>query len=227
MKGRSILLLFCLFTLLLPTITQIAESYEINPAKWIFYNKDEYEIKPIFFNFQIKNTQNDTIQVSLKTIPPERLYSDQYPGDQAFPDYSWITISEQNVVIPANQTVEVPVHVAIPTQYTPTNSTTPISNYNKTYEAWFLVNQTAGPGNIHINYKCRWVFLTPTRYVPTWERKGAWFPYPDYVLYSLIGVIAIIIVVAVWFVLRSRGGGKRPTSSSRGKKSQDEGDIFS
>jgi hypothetical protein len=208
MHRRQLIMILSLSLLLAPVMIQVVQSYEINPAKWIFYQKDDYELKPIYFDFQIKNTNNGTIKVSLKTMPPEYLYADQYPGNQAFPDYSWITVAETNITIPANQTVEVPVYVNIPTQYYPNGtSLTAVSNYNKTYEAWFIAHQTAGPGNIRIDYRCRWVFITPVKYVPPWQRKGALFPFPDEVLYSIILIIIAFLAVVV-VLLRYRG--RRP-----------------
>jgi len=217
MHSKTFLITLVLFLLLVPSIVQITQSYEINPAKWVFYQKDDYELKPIFFNFEIKNTNtaaNGTITISLKTISPEYLYSDQYPDIVAFPDYSWITIAETTVTVPPNSTVEVPVHVNIPEQYWSANSSsTAISNYNKTYEAWFLAHQTAGPGNIRVDYRCRWVFITPTKYVAPWQRPGALFPYPPEVLYAII-LIVIILIVAIFILLRRRGG--------RGKKKEQQ-----
>jgi len=211
MNGRQVLIFFVFSLLLAPVIAQGAQSYEINPAKWVFYQKDDYELKPIFFNFEIKNTNtgaNGTITISLKTIPPEYLYSDQYPGIVAFPDYSWITIAETKVTIPPNSTVEVPVHVNIPEQYFVNSSSTAISNYNKTYEAWFLADQTAGPGNIQTDYRCRWVFITPVKYVAPWQRPGALFPYPPEFLYAII-LIVIVLIIAIFIFLRRRGRGRK------------------
>jgi hypothetical protein len=223
MNGRPLLITFILFLLLAPAIAQMAQPYEINPGKWVFYLREEYELKPIYFNFQIKNTENGTIKVSLKTIPPEYLYIDQYPDIAGFPDYSWITISETNITIPGGQTVEVPVHVVIPEQYFPNGtSSAAISNYNKSYEAWFLADQTAGPGNIQVDYRCRWVFLTPPRYVPPWERPGALFPFPDYVLYAII-LIVIVLIVAVVIVLRRR---KRPHQKKTKHDDADEDEFW-
>jgi hypothetical protein len=228
MQGRPFVLIFVSFLLLAPAIAQVAQPYEINPAEWIFYMKEDYELKPIFFNFQIKNTQNASITVSLRTIPPQRLYEDQYPGIVAFPDYSWITIAEPEVTVPAMQTVEVPVHVVIPDQYYPEGATNSVSNYNKSYEAWFLADQTAGPGNIQVDYQCRWVFLTPPRYVPPWERPGALFPFPDYVIY-LVAILIVVLVVCI-VIIRRRSGRKKPSSgrkSRRSKKDDDTDDYFS
>jgi len=222
MNGRPIIITFVMLLLLAPVILQIAQPYEINPAKWVFYMKEDYEIKPIYFNFQIKNTDNGTIKVKLSTITPEYLYSDQYPGDQAFPDYSWITISESEVTVPAGQTVDVPVKVEIPAQYNPNGSSTPVSNYNKTYEAWFLADQTQGAGNIQVDYRCRWVFQTPTVFVPLSERPG----YINYALYVAIIGIIIFIVAATWgvFVIKKR---KQPTTNPKSKRKQkSDDDIF-
>jgi hypothetical protein len=212
-------MMFVLFLLLAPVMAQVAQPYEINPAKWVFYQREEYEMKPIFFNFQIKNTQNGTIVVSLKTIPPEYLYSDQYPGIQAFPDYSWITISEAEVTIPAGQTVEVPVYVNIPEQYYLNgSSSTAVSNYNKSYEAWFLADQTEGPGNIQVDYRCRWVFLTPPKYVPPWERPGQ-LPIPYFVYYLVIIIVAVLVVCII--LIKRRGRGSRSGSKRHTKKDDD------
>jgi len=223
MNGRPIIIFFFLALLLAPAVAQMAEPYEINPAKWVFYLKDDYELKTIYFNFQIKNTDTGPITVSLEKIPPDYLYSEQYPGVVAFPDYSWITISESEVTIPAGQTVEVPVYVTIPEQYYPGGATnqTPISNYNKSYEAWFLADQTSGPGNIQVDYRCRWVFLTPIKYVPPWQRPGALLPIQPEILYAIL-LIVVITIIAI-LVLRRRGGGrtkKKKEKKERGKEQE-------
>ncbi len=228
MNGRTFFILFSFFLLLSPVLAQTAQPYEINPAKWIFYMKEDYELKPIYFNFIVKNTEEGPITVSLTTIPPEYLYEDQYPGVVAFPNYDWITLSETEVTVPAGQTVQVPVYVNIPEQYYPNGtSSTSVSNYNKSYEAWFLADQTSGPGNIQVDYRCRWVFLTPPKYVPPWERPGALLPFPDYYLYAIIIVVIIVIVAIVMWRRRDKPVNRVSSKSKKSnRKDDDEDDIF-
>ena len=227
MYGRKLILIVVSFLLLAPAIAQVAQPYEINPAKWVFYQRDEYEMTPIFFDFILKNTENSSITISLRTITPEYLYVDQYPGIQAFPDYSWLTISETSVIIPANSQVSVPVHVVFPEQYYPKGSaSTAVSNYNKSYEAWFIADQTAGPGNIQVDYRCRWVFLTPPRYVPPWERPGQ-LPIPYFVYYLIAFIVAVLIICVVIIKRRGKKRGGGGYSGSKRKKKKGDDDFFS
>lgn len=214
--------LFPLLILLVFLMPAVSASYEVNPGKWVFYLRDQYEMKPIYFNFNIKNDETEgAITVSLKTIPPEYLYSAQYPGIVPFPDYSWIDIAETSVMVPANSSVDVPVLITFPEQYYPNGTShQSISNYNKSYEAWFQVEQTAGPGNIHITYRCRWVFLTPPRFVPAWQRPGALIPIQPEILYGII-IVVIAIIVSIWLVVRRRG-----RSSYKKKRRDREKDDF-
>lgn len=218
--------LFPLLITLLFLIPCVSASYQVNPGKWVFYLRDQYEFKTLYFNFNIKNEEKDgPITVSLKTIPPNYLYSSQYPGIVAFPDYSWIDIAETSVVVPANSSVDVPVRITFPEQYYPNGTShESISNYNKSYEAWFQTQQTAGPGNIFITYNCRWVFLTPPKYVPPWQRPGAFLPIQPEILYAII-IIIIVVIVAIWLVLRNKGRSS-PSSSRRSRRKSKGGDDF-
>jgi hypothetical protein len=163
----------------------------------------------------LENNDVTQIAVTLSVMEPEYLYE----GNEPFPDWSWIDITKKDIVIPPGTTVEVPIHITIPEQYFPDDSEISVSNYNHSYEAWFFADQYEGGGNIQTDYRCRWSFITPMRYVPAWERpEFQTFTLPIIIL-IIIGIIVIILVI-IWkrrIPTHKRGKTKRKT---------EEDDIF-
>ena len=188
MKTKKIMLICITLVLGLTLFTSLTEAYSVNPAKWKFYLKENYELQPIAFDLKVHNDENDSITVQISVIPAEYLY-DNYTE---IPDRSWVKLEQNTVVVPGNSDAYAHVTITIPDTYQ--NGSMNISAYNQSFETWLFVHQTDGPGNFRTDYKCRWMIDTPLRYVPAFERPG-YFTMP-------IGIIAVIIVVAVILLVR-------------------------
>ncbi len=210
----KIITIFLLTLIAIPSVN----AWSINPAKWTFYNVDDYELKPISFDIDITNPENGPIKVKITVIDPEYLYE----GNEPLPDKSWIHIQNEGdlITVPANSTVEIPVLIDIPEEYT--EDDTIISNYNKSYEAWLLADMVEGPGNIQIDYRCRWVFKTPLRYVPPQERPG----YVDYTFYLMLFGAVILLSIVTLISYKKLTKKKSVKTKSRRKKYQEDDDIF-
>jgi len=209
----ALTVVFMLFLL----VTPLASAWAINPAKWIFYMKEEYEIKPITFDLSLTNNETAPITIQLSIMDPEYLYE----GNTPIPDKSWIEISSAGTVeVPANSEIKVPIMINIPAEYTIEETT--YSNYNKSYEAWILADQTAGPGNIQVDYRCRWIFQTPDRYVPLSERPG----YINYPLYIIIIGIILFAAVACYYLYTRRSQKPSSTRTPKHKQKNKDDDIF-
>lgn len=173
-------------------------SYSISPAKWTIYLKEEYEMVDVSFPFTVVNDEDAEITVALEPIMPEKLYD----GNTEIPRLDWVSVSEPYVVVPANSEKNVEIIIRIPEQYT-NNEGEETSNYNQSYEVWFLADQTEGPGNIQVDYKARWTIQTPVRFVPLSERPGYVNPF----LYvGIIGVVIAAIGVVVFVRKRNNTG---------------------
>lgn len=233
MKKTYIIIL--LLSILLFSST--ATAWSINPAKWVFYQREDYEIYPLTFDIEITNDADTPITVELSVIEPEELYPEEkvdFPGgNEKIPDKSWIDITQKRIEIPGNSKRKIPVYIDMPESYVNNNGQN-ISNYNKSYEVWVFADQTAGTGNIQTDYKCRWTIQTPERYVPPKERPGYVSP-ANMNLYLIIGTIAVFLIVGVVVVYKKdlfSKFKKKPTKPSSKRKSKrktydEEDDIFS
>jgi hypothetical protein len=214
---KTILVLLLSIFLFSPTVI----GWSITPAKWTFYQKEDYEIYPLTFDMEIKNDDSEPITVELTIIEPNYLYPDNEP----IPDRSWIQLGESEIEVPGSSTGIFPVYIDIPESYKKNGES--ISNYNKSYETWIHASQTGGAGNIRIDYNCRWTIQTPERYVPPEER-------PDYVnpFYTIIPIIIIVVFSILGFVFYRKKTSRRKKPKSKKPKSkrksveETEDDIF-
>lgn len=196
-------------------LTPSVSAWSINPAKWTFYNVDDYELKPIVFDMEITNTDATPMKVELSLITPEYLYE----GSEAFPMFSWIDITQSSVTIPGDSSVKIPIIITIPVDYE--KNETIISNYNKTYEAWIFADMVEGGGNIQVDYRCRWVFKTPLRYVPPSERAG----YSDIGFYVMIFGAIILIAIVTYIVYRRITKKPKPVTTVKTKSKRHSKEI--
>lgn len=203
-------LVFVFLALLLLTTT--VSAYSVNPAKWVFYQRNDYEIYPLTFNLEIKNEEDSPITVAVSIIEPKELYS----GNEPLPDKSWIQLGMSEITVPAKSSANMPVYIDLPESYEKNGVN--ISNYNKSYETWLFTQQTDGAGNIRIDYNCRWTIQTPWRYVPLEQRPG--YVNPMIAVYIITGIISTIIVISVLFYRRKAQENlnkkkKKPVKSKR------------
>jgi hypothetical protein len=182
-------------------------AWSINPAKWTIYAKDDYEITPKVWPLELTNSGNSTMSVTLSIKQPEYTYD----GFTAMTNLSWVSINETNLEIPANskKTVSISINIA--------NAS---ANYNQSMEFWIFGDQTAGAGNIQTDYNCRWMYISPTRYVPMDQRPGY---IPWNIVIAIIGILAGISAVAFLLAKRGMFRRKKPTTqpaSMRERKKQ-------
>jgi flagellar basal body-associated protein FliL len=173
-------------------------AWSINPAKWTLYARTatDYEITPKVWPLELTNDGNSSISVTLSIKEAEYTYD----GFVKMPDLSWVSIDETDIVIPAHETKRVTVSVDV------TNAS---QNYNQSMEFWIFADQTAGAGNIQTDYNCRWMYISPVRYVPIDQRPGY---IPWNIVIAIVGILAGVAAVA--FILARRGmfRRKKPTT---------------
>lgn len=181
-------------------------AWGINPAKWTIYARTstDFEITPKVWPMDIINDKNSSISVTLSIIPPQYTYD----GFTAMTNLSWVSLSETDLVVPANSTKRVEITIDV------TNAS---ENYNQSMEFWIFADQTAGAGNIQTDYNCRWMYMSPVRYVPIDQRPGY---IPWNIVIAIIGILAGISAVA--FILARRGMFKRekPAKQSASMREQ-------
>ena len=173
-----------------------ALAWSINPAKWILYHKDDYEITTYQWPMEISNTADTPIAVTLGPETPEYLYNgtNGNPVTIALPDLSWVNISETSFRLESNTSKTVTVTISV------TNET---QNYNQSFELWILAHQTEGAGNIRTDYNCRWIIQTPVRWVPFDQRAGYIPPWAiPLVIIIVVGIIAGLLLA--WKMPRRR-----------------------
>jgi hypothetical protein len=159
--------------------------------------------------------------VSLSVIDPKDLYS----GNEPIPDKKWIELGKTEIIVPGKSTGKFPIYINIPDSYE--KNGVPTSNYNKSYETWLFASQTAGAGNIRVDYNCRWTIQTPVRYVPPHERQGYINPMN---LFYVIGIFLVLVITTVMVLYRNKLFKKKKTPSKAKHKSKhvsdSEEDIF-
>jgi hypothetical protein len=156
---RNIIIMGIVLGLMVLLTAQSSLAWSINPAKWILYHRDDFEIEVYEFPIEIKNDDDTPIAVKLSIIKPEYLYD----GNTEFPNLEWITIdgAQLNVAPNSEERATIKIDVGNHTEA-----------YNQSWEFWIHATQTEGSGNIRTNYNCRWTLQTPMNYVPLEERPG-------------------------------------------------------
>ena len=183
MKKKNIIKIIALLGLVVLLISPSISAWSINPAKWPLYHKKDYEIEPYEWPMEIENDADTPITVSLTIIEPKYLYE----GHTALPNLEWVTIETAELIIPPKGKKTTMIHIDI-------QNTT--EAYNQSFEFWIFADQTEGAGNIQTDYNCRWMVITPERFVPMNERAG----YVDwgmiYIIFAaLAGVAAVMIIL--------------------------------
>ena len=173
-----------------------ALAWSINPAKWILYHKDDYEIKSYDWPMEIENTADTPIALTLEPKTPEYLYNGSNGGPQTIgiTDFSWIYMSKTELRLEPHtkETVMVTINITNETQ-----------NYNQSFELWIFGHQTEGAGNIRTDYNCRWIVQTPVRWVPFDQRTGYVPPWiMPLVIIVVVGIVAGLVLA--WKLPRRR-----------------------
>jgi len=202
-----------MFGLIILLSAQSSLAWKINPAKWILYHKEDFEIETYEWPLELTNDGDAPIEIKLSIMEPEYVYD----GNVKMPDLKWVSISKKNLEIGPESKERVLVTIDINNKS---------QAYNQSWEFWIFADQTAGAGNIQTDYKCRWTLQTPIRFVPIEERPG-YVPWGTIMAYFGIlgGAFVIIILIYKKGLLKKKSTknkniDKKPISMREHKKTR-------
>jgi hypothetical protein len=205
MNGKKTILIISMLGLIVLLCAPSVLAWNINPARWVLYHKDDYELTPYVWEMELENTADAPMVVKLSVMQPEYLYNgtNGMPVTTALPDLSLVTINKTELRMGAHEKQRVTVDI---------NLLNVSENYNQSFEFWIFADQTEGAGNIQTDYNCRWVVQTPTRWVPYDQRAGYVAPW----IMPLVVIVVVGVIVAFALILKMPS--RRPIAQANGNK---------